>query len=351
MRVLRGEDPEKIPVIRREAANKFMFDYHELSRFGLSVKDLPDGSEVINSHPSFYVVNKMYIWGGIVSLLIFSCIIVLLGINILVRKRVKEALRESKHRFIVFMEHLPAAVFIKDQSGHLLFANRYLQEILGWKEFIAKTTEELLPRGMAMQMITDDYRILTEGPMVIQERIIDIRGAEHFFNTYKFPILAGGASVLLGGIAVDMTKRIKMERDLANTKVLLQSAFEQTPVPMVLVSAPDGTVLNVNRACVEMIGVEDEGEPVGQSLAGLNPTWQDFDEEGKRIPWTRNPRGEGWGLQQCSLGIVHGHKGAIKVYSEPGKGTTIKTLPSGSLARALPGSSRSPTPLQSFGKF
>ncbi len=42
VRVLRGEDPDQIPVLRREAANKFMFDYRELSRFGLSVKDLPD---------------------------------------------------------------------------------------------------------------------------------------------------------------------------------------------------------------------------------------------------------------------------------------------------------------------
>jgi hypothetical protein len=99
MRVLRGEDREKIPVIRREAANKFMFDYHELSRFGLTVRDVPDGSEVINSPPSFYVVNKMYIWGGIVSLLIFSCIIVLLGINIVLKRRAKEALRESENRF------------------------------------------------------------------------------------------------------------------------------------------------------------------------------------------------------------------------------------------------------------
>ena len=205
------------------------------------------------------------------------------------RARAEGALRESERRFSVFMEHLPAAVFIKDQSDRLLFANRYLQEIFGWKECVGKTTAALLPREIAERMIADDRRILSEGPLVIQERIIDIRGVERFFDTYKFPIPAEGAHVLLGAISVDNTQRIRTERELANTKVLLQSAFEQTPVPMVLVSAPDGILLNLNRASIEMLGVEDEEEPAGQFLIEIHPTWQDFDAEGKPIPWAELP--------------------------------------------------------------
>jgi PAS domain S-box-containing protein len=413
VRGLRGEDPDKIPVIRKDTANRFMFDYRELSRFNLSASSVPVGSEIINSPPSTYMINKALIWIGGVSLLTLFGMIVFLGINIAARKkaeealqdseakysamvqqakegvfiiqdnvlqfanqglanilgytldeiknipypdavapesramvvervqgriageevppvyeakllrkdgstidaelsamviqyrgrpadleivrditerkRAEEALRESERRFSVFMEHLPAAVFIKDPSGRLLFANRYLQETFGWKEFLGKTTEELLPREISERMIADDRRVLTEGPMVTQERIIDIHGAEHFFDTYKFPIPAEGPSLLLAGIAVDMTKRIKAEKELADTKILLQSAFDQTPVPMVLVSAPDGVFLKVNRACVEILGVEDEGDPMEHSLMEFNQTWQDFDPEGKRVPRTELP--------------------------------------------------------------
>lgn len=205
------------------------------------------------------------------------------------RKRAEAALAESEKRFSLFMEHLPASVFIKDQTGHFIFANRYLEELFGCREFIGKTTEELVPQELAERMIADDRKALTDGPMVVQERITDIRGAAHFFDTYKFPIEIEGSPPLLAGIAVDITDRVNTERELANTKILLQSAFSQTPVPMVLVSAPDGVILNINRASIEILGVEGEVDPAGRYLAEIDPTWQDFDSEGNLVPFSELP--------------------------------------------------------------
>jgi PAS domain S-box-containing protein len=104
VRVLSGDDPNKIPVARSEAANRFMFDYREMSRFGLSAKDLPEGSEVVHTPPTFYVVHKMYIWGGIVFLLIFGCMIVLLTLILLMRKRAREATRRWAEEKAVMAE-------------------------------------------------------------------------------------------------------------------------------------------------------------------------------------------------------------------------------------------------------
>jgi PAS domain S-box-containing protein len=148
VRVLRGDDPDKIPIIRREGANKFMFDYHELSRFGLSVKDLPDESEVINTPHSFYIVNKMYIWGGIASLLIFSCIIALFGITILARKRAEEAAQQ-----------LAKEKSIMAEIGRIISSTLDIDEV--YVRF-ADETRKLIPfNGIAINMINYKEGIVT----------------------------------------------------------------------------------------------------------------------------------------------------------------------------------------------
>jgi PAS domain S-box-containing protein len=146
------------------------------------------------------------------------------------RKRAEAALATSEQRFSVFMDHLPAGVFIKDQEGRVLFANRYLKDIFGWGQVVGKTAEELLPRGIAQQMIADDRKVLAEGPMVIPETITDIHGAERFFDTYKFPIAAEGAPALLGGIAVDMTEHRRAQEEKENLEAQLRHAHKMEAV-------------------------------------------------------------------------------------------------------------------------
>jgi len=142
------------------------------------------------------------------------------------RKRAEAALVESEKRFSVFMEHLPAGVFIKDQQGRLLFANRFLKELFGWHNCIGKTTEELVPSEVAERMVADDRKALAEGPIVVQERVHDIHGREYFFDTYKFPIELNEAGSLLAGIAVDVSKRKRAEEALEKRVVALTQPLD-----------------------------------------------------------------------------------------------------------------------------
>jgi len=203
------------------------------------------------------------------------------------RKRAEAALAEVEKRFSVFMEHLPAGVFIKDPSGRLLFANRYLKELFDWGDCVGKTTWELVPRELAERMVADDRKALNEGPLVIQETVTDPRGTEHFFETYKFPVEVVGSPPLLGGITVDISKRKRAEdalekRILALTQPLddagnisfedlfnladlqhLQDLFAEVWGVAALITRPDGTPItrpsNFTDFCSKFIRRSEKG--------------------------------------------------------------------------------------------
>lgn len=73
--ILNGGDADSIPVVA-ESANRYMFDYMMMKKYGIKLSDLPEDSIVINEPSSFvdfYRKNKIYVLG--ISL-IFLIIIV-----------------------------------------------------------------------------------------------------------------------------------------------------------------------------------------------------------------------------------------------------------------------------------
>jgi PAS domain S-box-containing protein len=94
VRVLRGEDPDRIPVVRFAAdrPNLYMFDYLQLRRFGIPLSALPAQSVIRNLPESFWQRHRLEsLAGG--SLLVFLVIVnSILALNIRRRKAAERAL-------------------------------------------------------------------------------------------------------------------------------------------------------------------------------------------------------------------------------------------------------------------
>lgn len=93
-RILQGEDIRHIPVIQK-SPNRYMFDYRQLTRFNIRVRDLPQGSKILHRPLSVYGQYKRWIWGAVASIAGLTAIIVLLLINITRRKRVEQELKSA----------------------------------------------------------------------------------------------------------------------------------------------------------------------------------------------------------------------------------------------------------------
>ncbi|MFM8330671.1 MAG: histidine kinase N-terminal 7TM domain-containing protein, partial [Candidatus Methylumidiphilus sp.] len=95
----------------------------------------------------------------------------------------------------------------------------------------------------------------------------------------------------------DISALQQAQRQLADTTALLEAAFAQTPIPMLLADMPSGRLRIVNPASRRHLGMDAEADPVGMRYAELAQNWPMLDAGGavlapEDLPLARAMRGE-----------------------------------------------------------
>jgi len=143
----------------------------------------------------------------------------LLETEIIERKQVETALRESDEIFKSFMDNSPIYVFFKDENIRAIRLSKNYETMLGRpvEDLLGKNMEDLFPSKIAKKMVTDDVRILREGrPISVDE---ELKG--RYYTTIKFPVHIDGNPRYLAGYTIDITERKKAEKTILalNTKL------------------------------------------------------------------------------------------------------------------------------------
>lgn len=147
LRILDNEKPDNLPVVT-VSPNRYKFDYLQMKRFGIETSDLPSESIVINEPVSFYDANKTVVWGTIAGFFGLTIIIVLLLINLKLRKHGEDALRDSEIRYRSLVNNVNIGVYrnTADMRGRFIQANPAMARIFGYEslnEFLEKPVADL----------------------------------------------------------------------------------------------------------------------------------------------------------------------------------------------------------------
>ncbi|MCX6277005.1 MAG: PAS domain S-box protein [Bacteroidetes bacterium] len=130
------------------------------------------------------------------------------------RKRAEVALRDSESRFSLFMDYLPALVFIKDHESKMIYANNAMDTSLGASKWIGLSLDETFGVETSDRIIEDDRKTLQTGYQKIEESFPNLDGKIHHYETQKFVIGAAGKNPLIGGISIDMTEHRQAEAEI-----------------------------------------------------------------------------------------------------------------------------------------
>ena len=187
------------------------------------------------------------------------------GEDITSRKQVEEALRYSERRFELFMEHLPAVVFMKDECGRHCYVNKGFENVFGAKseDIIGKTNFELFPEKTAAKLTEIDNEVLKNNKSYRYTENIPVEGRDRFLDTYKFviPNMQHG-SYLLAGISIDITDMKQTEEALRISEEKYHTIFSTAPNLITSVNH-DGIIVDCNNAVKQVLGY-DQDEIVGQ---------------------------------------------------------------------------------------
>ena len=140
------------------------------------------------------------------------------------RKRAVKALQEIETKFREFMTHFPGYAFIKESKGRYVYVNKAVDfgTNTGPEQRLGKTDDEVFAPDIAKALRANDARVLaTLESIEVHERVTDEQGRYRTCLVVKFPIVREEEAPLIGGIALDVTEGLEMQKLLIQSEKML----------------------------------------------------------------------------------------------------------------------------------
>jgi PAS domain S-box-containing protein len=184
------------------------------------------------------------------------------------------AARRSDARFHTFMKHLPALAWIKDHELRYVYINdqvesQYQVTLADWQ---GRTDAEIWPSSAVADRFREgDLNVLTSGrPVESIDAAPDPEGNIRQWLVYKFPIQDADGTTFVGGVAVDLTDRLRTRAALAKSETKYRTLFQSVPQPLFIYDVETLRIGEVNDAAVRQYGYSRE-EFLSMTMKDIRP--------------------------------------------------------------------------------
>ena len=176
-----------------------------------------------------------------------------------VQRQALEDLRETEQRFSMFMRHLPGLSWIKDLEGRYVFANDAAEIAFGKtrEELYGLRDHEVFPKETADMFRENDLRAVESGTAVETIETLTYNNQVHYSIVSKFPISGPTGNVsFVGGIAIDVTERMRAETGLRESEERFRTVAMNSPVA-IFIKDLEGRYTFANPLACESLGKPD----------------------------------------------------------------------------------------------
>ncbi|MCU1349853.1 MAG: Sensory box histidine kinase, partial [Acidobacteria bacterium] len=146
------------------------------------------------------------------------------------RRRTAVALRESEERYRVVSETAQDAIFTIDSNSNILFCNRAVERLFGWKpeELVGRNLEIIIPESLRPSHHRGIERFLRTGEKHIPWNGVELpalhKSGREVPVEISFGVWREGGRTIFTGFARDITERQRARAELQQTLELEQQA-------------------------------------------------------------------------------------------------------------------------------
>jgi PAS domain S-box-containing protein len=274
IRVLNGEKPENIPIVRSNDA--YTFDWRALERWKLRESDLPPGSMLLNRERSFWDLYKRYVIGGIFLFLVQALIIAALLWQRARRRQTEAELVRYGDRLRMAMESGKSVGWESDYASERRTWFGDLRTIGISSEIYHPKAEELYDyvHPDDRQRVSQAIEVAKQNHTLFSEefRIVSKDQSTHWFvSRGKFLYGKNGEAKRMIGLATDITEVKEIQKQLGESEERFRLVANTAPV-MIWMSNPDKLRSYFNQPWLDFTGRPVEAE-LGNGWAeeGVHP--------------------------------------------------------------------------------
>ncbi|WNS42481.1 ABC transporter substrate binding protein [Paenibacillus sp. MMS20-IR301] len=233
LRVLQGEGAGRIPVVT-DSTVRNAFDYNELQHFGISLKQVPAGSEIINKPFSFYQTYKVLVLSIIAAFAVLLAFILVLLFYVQLVKRIRTNLEKSNERFSLATYGADAVIWDVDMSTMIYYFSDSWYELLGYErdeinEAHGGWREIIHPEDAEQEDRLRTQHLEGRSSYYYAEYRMRSKSGEYKWFQARGKVLrnANGSYIRFAGSMVDVTDRKVYESKLQLSYQELESTYEE----------------------------------------------------------------------------------------------------------------------------
>jgi len=188
--------------------------------------------------------------------------------DVTVRKSAEDAMRSALATLRILVDHAPAILWLKDEQGRYLYANRAYGSLTGFapEQLHGKTDFQVFPRAAAERLREHDVHALAaDGVCQYEESLQLSDGLHHFVALKRATRDAATLGRALCGVSVDVTARRRGEDALRAEESRYRAIAASLPHPLLI--ARENKIVFANTAAASMLAAADAGTLVGMPLS------------------------------------------------------------------------------------